>query len=918
MDGPSDATDDPQDFVPEAIFPDLPPAVEAHIDRILNRPRRSWKADFDALALDHPDHRGAILGLYEMFAAPGGASLDQAAPPAPSQPQRIDPTLGTTIGPYSVIKALGEGGMGTVYLAEQSEPVRRRVALKVIKAGMDSQRVLSRFELERQALALMSHENIAKVYDAGTTGLGQPFFVMEYVPGLPLARHCDRFQYTIEQRLQLFLRLCAGVQHAHHKGIIHRDLKPANVLVSTAQDRPIPKIIDFGLARATSASVSGTAHQTHAGFTLGTPEYMSPEQAGAERDVDTRTDVYSLGVMLYELLTGVLPFASEEIRTRSLSEIQEFLESTDTPRPSARLTSDPPTLDDRLVVRRTSLEHLAATLRSDLDWIVLKAMNPERGDRYSTPSDLGADIQRYLRHEPVEATPPSTAYRIKKYWRRHRLQVSAGVIAGLAIVGGGTGTVFGLLQARDANDALTTSEATARRTLRKAETYLSQLGLLELGDRLAAARDDEAVTAVAWPENARRLRAWVDERGEPIAAARVTVMQSLDELRQRALRPPTPSQPAEYSEWNDSYLDRRLSALRKAIEEFSAPGALLDHMRQRAAWAESIARRSVDDHRARWDAAIAAIRASDGATAHERYERLELAPQVGLVPVGMDPDSKLWEFVHLRSSGEGPIPERGEEGALQLSEDAGIVFVLVPGGRSALGAAPSDPRNPDPMASADDGPSYEVNIEPFFLAKHELTQAQWKRLTGKEPSALRVGTHTSDGKAFTWRNPVEQVSWFEADAATRRFGLRLPTEQEWESACRAGASTPWSHGAEPSGLDAIANLSDRSAAKIVGWEIAAELDDGYLGHAPVGSFDANAWGFHDMHGNVCEWCKDAYGRLPSQSDDGELAPEGPHIVRGGAFSSLPATARCSARLKYPPGGQYQSIGVRPARSVIHR
>jgi non-specific serine/threonine protein kinase/serine/threonine-protein kinase len=312
--------------------------------------------------------------------------------------------------------------MGVVYLAEQEEPVRRTVALKLIKAGMDTDQVVARFESERQALALMSHPNIARVYDAGATEQGRPYFVMEYVPGEPITRYCDSRRLTTNQRLELFIQVCEGVQHAHHRGTIHRDVKPSNVLVAVEDEGAVPKIIDFGVARATEHRLTERSVFTQAGVLIGTPEYMSPEQAEMSGlDVDTRTDVYSLGVLLYELLVGALPFDPRELREAGLDEIRRRIREEEPSKPSTRLS----TLGDRSKAsaeqRRTDPASLARDLRGDLDWISMKALEKDRSRRYGSPNELGADIRRHLKNEPVLAGPPSATYRLRKFVQRHKI-----------------------------------------------------------------------------------------------------------------------------------------------------------------------------------------------------------------------------------------------------------------------------------------------------------------------------------------------------------------------------------------------------------------------------------------------------------------------------------------------------------------
>jgi serine/threonine protein kinase len=300
------------------------------------------------------------------------------------------------IGPYRLLSKLGEGGMGEVWLAEQQKPVRRKVALKLIKWGMDSKQVIARFESERQALALMDHTNIAKVFDAGATDQGRPYFVMEYVEGVPITAHCDRHRLATRQRLELLMQVCEGVQHAHQKGVIHRDIKPSNVLVRIQGDKAVPKIIDFGVAKATSQRLTEKTLFTEQGVLVGTPEYMSPEQADlTAQDIDTRTDVYSVGVLLYQLLAGALPFESKELRQAGFEEIRRKIREDDPPKPSTRLS----TLEDQTSKaaaksRRTDLSSLKRQLRGDLDWITMKALEKDRTRRYGSPNELAADIGR--------------------------------------------------------------------------------------------------------------------------------------------------------------------------------------------------------------------------------------------------------------------------------------------------------------------------------------------------------------------------------------------------------------------------------------------------------------------------------------------------------------------------------------------
>ena len=338
----------------------------------------------------------------------------------------------STIGPYRLVQMVGTGGMGEVWRAEQIAPFHRTVALKLIKAGMDTRAVVARFESERQALALMEHPNIAKVFDAGATPEGRPYFVMEYVPGLSITSYCDKHRLSIRDRLLLFTQVCEGVQHAHQKAIIHRDLKPSNVLVSEVDQKPVPKIIDFGLAKATGPRLSQATMYTEAGGVVGTPDYMSPEQASSERNIDTRTDVYSLGVILYELLVGMLPFSSQG--GGLTPSVLEKLRADQPTLPSSKIKALGESLEESAEKRHEEPQSLRRHLRGELDWIAVKALEHDRSRRYGSPAELAADIQRYLNDEPVLAGPPSTTYRALKFIRRHRFGVGVATVALILLV----------------------------------------------------------------------------------------------------------------------------------------------------------------------------------------------------------------------------------------------------------------------------------------------------------------------------------------------------------------------------------------------------------------------------------------------------------------------------------------------------
>ncbi len=398
-----------------------------------------------------------------------------------SQPDRAvgQPRIekaGEVIGPYKLLQNLGEGGMGAVWVAEQTEPVQRHVALKVIKAGMDSAQIIARFEQERQALAVMDHPNIAKVLDGGQTSGGRPYFVMELVKGVPITTYCDQEQLTPKERLELCIPVCQAVQHAHQKGIIHRDLKPSNVMIALYDGRPVPKVIDFGVAKATGQRLTQRTLFTEVGSIVGTLEYMAPEQAELNNlDIDTRADIYSLGVMLYELLAGSPPFTSKQLRGAAFTEMLRMIKEVEPPKPSTKLSSSEE-LPSIAAKRKLEPKRLTKMVSGELDWIVMKCLEKERGRRYETANGLALELRRFLDDEPVVAGPPSARYRLRKFVRRNKGAVLASTLVFLALLGGVVGITWGFIAAR----------AAAEEERQAKETALRRLGQIEKGNEILA------------------------------------------------------------------------------------------------------------------------------------------------------------------------------------------------------------------------------------------------------------------------------------------------------------------------------------------------------------------------------------------------------------------------------------------------
>jgi serine/threonine protein kinase/tetratricopeptide (TPR) repeat protein len=449
-----------------AVALSMPTAAEraAYLDEAC-KDNAALRHEVEALLHAH-EQAGDFLAEPIVKAVPT-SDLPSAGPEDKSQ--SIDPpfqaeTPGTLIGPYKLLQLLGEGGMGAVYVAEQQQPVKRRVALKVIKPGMDTARVLARFAAERQALALMDHTNIAKVLDAGSTEAGRPYFVMELVKGVPITKYCDELHLPLRERLELFVPVCQAIQHAHQKGIIHRDIKPSNVLVCIQDGKPVPKVIDFGVAKALHQKLAERTMYTEVGAVLGTLEYMSPEQAELSAlDIDTRADIYALGVLLYELLTGSTPLDRKRLKQAALTEAMRLIREEEPVKPSTRLTQSKDSLASLASLRRTEPGRLTKEVRGELDWIVMKCLDKDRTRRYETANGLARDVQRYLNDEAVEACPPSTGYRLRKFARKNRQLLATAAAFAIFLVLAALFSVFQAWRARAAELRALDNEAQASR-----------------------------------------------------------------------------------------------------------------------------------------------------------------------------------------------------------------------------------------------------------------------------------------------------------------------------------------------------------------------------------------------------------------------------------------------------------------------
>jgi serine/threonine protein kinase/tetratricopeptide (TPR) repeat protein len=467
---------------------------------LIDRPQDEWPAALADACADQPDVRARVERLLADHLSLGTISQGESSSQPDDAAGEVEAPGAVVAGKYKLLEPLGEGGFGVVYLAEQTAPLRRKVAVKILKAGMDGRQVVARFEAERQALAIMDHPNIARVFDGGVTSTGRPFFVMELVKGVPITEFCDQHRLTPRQRLELFVDVCKAVQHAHQKGIIHRDLKPSNVLVSRHDTTPVVKVIDFGVAKALGQELTDKTLFTSVAQMIGTPLYMSPEQAGmSDLDVDTRSDIYSLGVLLYELLTGTTPFSKERFKKAAYDEIRRIIREEDPPKPSTRVSESTETLPSVAANRGVEPRRLGGLMRGELDWIVMKSLEKDRNRRYETANGFAADVLRYLSGEAVLAVPPSTAYRLRKFLRRHKGMTVAASLVLFSLATGAVGASWGMIQA---------NAAAKRESLEKKRAELAEEETLEA---FRASTDDAVEQLIgSKPELGPQERAYLE------------------------------------------------------------------------------------------------------------------------------------------------------------------------------------------------------------------------------------------------------------------------------------------------------------------------------------------------------------------------------------------------------------------------
>ena len=915
--------------------------------------------------------------------------------PADRSSQALDRLLGELKGlqpqqsRYQIHGEIARGGMGAI-LRIWDKSLRRNLAMKVILGKQDpiagtppdevGEKALARFIDEAHATGQLDHPGIVPVHELGVDAEGRVYFTMKLVKGEDLQCVFDRMRdpadsdWSLARALGVLQRVCEAMAYAHSKNVIHRDLKPANIMVGRYGE---VYVMDWGLARVPGAAdqkdirIQPASHlvqsmiQTGArkelgpdsplltmdGDVVGTPAYMSPEQARGELDaIEPASDVYSVGAILYHMICGHMPYVPPGSRLNA--HVVWGLVQNGAPRPLYELAPDTP---------------------PELVAICEKAMAREVTERYADMSEMAADMRAYIEGRVVQAHKTGALTELKKWVQRNKT-VAATAAAAVLIIGLLTTWYFLSLSENEALALRQRDRADANAMLaeqRTGEAETEKRRVLRLSDtkRLSDLRAQTDSLWPAHPENLPALTQWLEDardvlgnlgdhkrtlhdlrlRGTPGIHPREAELTDLEnQARESAAKLRVAGgttekaslqadlavlegriaslavtiareRPYAFSDEQDAWWHDTLDSLVSDLVTLTADdpyGQTIASMTKRLEFAATIENKSINYYQEEWNEAIASIA---DRSACPQYNGLRITGQLGLVPIGQDPDSGLWEFWHVQT---GTPPQRDENGRLLPTEETGLVFVLIPGGTFWMGAQSTDRtgQNYDPLAQPDESPVHMVKLDAYFLSKYELTQGQWRRITGSNPSARGPGYERGNQMA-TLQHPVEGVSWKDCVAMLKTLGLLLPTEAQWENGCRAGTDSPWWTGTEISDLDQAGNLADQ-AGKAIGpgtWKYEPGLNDGFGFHAPVGRLQANAFGLHDVIGNILEWCLDDYGNysIAARPGDGrrEVTGTSIRVGRGGAFGAMSVLARSARRGWIQWDNRSDHFGARPARFI---